>query len=70
MQLIEAIANINASPELNPEELLDTKLQADYDVVRETFYSLPLASRCSQRLRSIKLRRQGKLYNPDNVTSW
>ncbi len=63
----EAIAHVNASTALNPEELLDTKLQADYNVVRETFYSLDLDSRCSQRLKSIKLRRQGKLYNPDNV---
>ena len=63
----EAIAHVNASTALNPEELLDTKLQADYNVVRETFYSLPLDSRCSQRVKSIKLKRQGKLYNPDNV---
>jgi hypothetical protein len=67
MELIEAIGNINASPELNPEELLDTKLQANYDVVREAFYRMPLDSRCSQRVRSIKLRRQGRLFNPDNV---
>jgi hypothetical protein len=67
MELIEAIANINASPELNPEELLDTKLQADYDVVREAFFKLPIDSRCSQRVKSIKLKRQGRFYNPDNV---
>lgn len=51
--------------ELNPEQLLDLKLQADYKAVKDSFFSMSIDEYLAIKLKSVLLKRAGRIHNPD-----
>ena len=51
--------------ELNPEQLLELKLQADYKAVKDSFFSMSLDEYLAIKLKSVLLKRAGRIHNPD-----